>query len=224
MSGPLRPYRVVIVDDQALVRAGLVRILSPEDGFDVVGQSGDGADAVRVVADLRPELVCMDVRMRGMDGIEATTRIKAMADPPSVLILTTFDDDEILWGAVHAGADGFILKEASAEDLIHAATVVASGGAWLDPQVTPRILAASRHVAPATHNRDPRLDRLTRRELDVLRAMAGGATNAEIAAHLFVGEATVKSHVSSVFLKLEVRDRAAAIIRAFTAGLVDPNA
>jgi DNA-binding NarL/FixJ family response regulator len=217
------PYRVVIVDDQALVRAGLVRILSPEDGFDVVGQTSNGVDAVRIVADLRPDLVCMDVRMRGMDGVEATTRIKAMTEAPSVLILTTFDDDEILWGAVHAGADGFILKEASAEDLINAATIVASGGAWLDPQVTPRILAASRHAAPVHHSRDVRLDRLTKRELDVLRAMAAGATNAEIAAQLFVGEATVKSHVGSLFLKLEVRDRAAAIIRAFTTGLVDPN-
>jgi DNA-binding NarL/FixJ family response regulator len=219
----MTPYRVVIVDDQALVRAGLVRILSPEDGFDVVGQTSNGVDAVRIVADLRPDLVCMDVRMRGMDGIEATARIKAMTEAPSVLILTTFDDDEILWGAVHAGADGFILKEASAEDLIHAATIVASGGAWLDPQVTPRILAASRHAAPVRHGRDVRLDRLTKRELEVLRAMAAGATNAEIAAQLFVGEATVKTHVGSLFLKLEVRDRAAAIIRAFTTGLVDPN-
>jgi len=216
-------FRVVIVDDQALVRAGLVRILSRDDGFDVVGQSGDGEDAVRVVADVRPDLVCMDVRMRGMDGIEATTRIKAMPDAPRVLILTTFDDDDILWGAVHAGADGYILKEASAEDLIHAATVVASGGAWLDPQVTPRVLAASRQAASVPRGRDARLDRLTGRELEVLRSMAAGATNSEIAAQLFVGEATVKSHVGSLFLKLEVRDRAAAIIWAFHHGIADPH-
>ncbi len=217
------PIRTILVDDQALVRAGLQRIFSPVDGFEVVAECSDGAEAIRAVVEWRPDLVCMDIRMRGMDGIAATAAIRELDHPAPVLILTTFDDDEILWGALQAGAAGFIMKDASAEDLIRAATVVAAGGAWLDPQVTPRVLEASRRQQrPATH--DQRLGRLTDREIEVLRAIATGATNAEIAERLFVSETTVKSHVGHLFAKLEVRDRAAAIIAAFRTGLVDPLA
>ncbi|MGD9694276.1 MAG: response regulator [Thermoleophilia bacterium] len=215
------PLRVLLVDDQALVRAGLQRLLSPADGFAVVGECGDGAEALEALTRLerRPDVVCMDVRMRGMDGVEATRRIGELDDPPPVLVLTTFDDDEILWGAVEAGAAGFILKEASAEDLIRAVRTVALGGSWLDPQVTPRVLAAYRRDGAPRQRRGAELEQLTAREREVLVQMATGATNAEIARTLVVSEATVKSHVGNVFMKLGCRDRAAAIVFAFEHGV-----
>ena len=164
----------------------------------------------------------MDMRMRGMDGIEATRRIRADDGPP-VLVLTTFDDDDILWGAIDAGAAGFILKEAPATDLIRATQTVADGGSWLDPIVTPRVLAHHReHVLP--HAREAgRVEQLTERENEVLLAMARGLSNTEIAEELIVGVATVKSHVGSIFTKLDVRDRAGAIVYAYQRGLVDPE-
>jgi DNA-binding NarL/FixJ family response regulator len=213
--------RVLLVDDQPLVRAGLQRLLSPEDGFTIVGECGDGAEALRALAglDAPADVVCMDVRMRGMDGVEATRRIGELDDPPPVLVLTTFDDDEILWGAVEAGAAGFILKEASAEDLLRAVRCVALGGSWLDPQVTPRVLDAYRREGTLRQRRGAELDKLTAREREVLVLMATGATNAEIAEELSLSETTVKSHVGSVFMKLSARDRAAAIVYAFEHGV-----
>lgn len=213
--------RVLLVDDQPLVRAGLHRLLSPADGFEIVGECGDGAEALEALArlDPPPDVVCMDVRMRGMDGVEATRRIGELEDPPPVLVLTTFDDDEILWGAVEAGAAGFILKEASAEDLIRAARTVALGGSWLDPQVTPRVLDAYRRQGTVRQRQGAELEQLTAREREVLVQMATGATNAEIAQALYVSEATVKSHVGNVFMKLGCRDRAAAIVFAFEHGV-----
>ena len=219
--------RVLLVDDQALARAGLKMILGPEDGFEVVGECGDGAAALSTVAALRrsgggPDVVLMDVRMRGMDGVEATRRLRAKPDGPPVLILTTFDDDEILSAALRAGAAGFLLKDAPAEDLIRATRTVAEGGAWLDPAVTGRVLAAYRTGAPARAADSARLAALTPRELDVLRLVGRGATNQEIAAALFIGEPTVKSHIGHILDKLELRDRAAAIVFAFDHGLVQP--
>jgi DNA-binding NarL/FixJ family response regulator len=216
--------RVLLVDDQPLVRAGLQRLLGPEDGFIVVGECSEGAEALRALAalDAPADVVCMDVRMRGMDGVEATRRIGELDDPPPVLVLTTFDDDEILWGAVEAGAAGFILKDASTEDLLRAVRCVALGGSWLDPQVTPRVLAAYRREGARRQRRGAEVEQLTGREREVLALMATGATNAEIAEAMFLSEATVKSHVGNVFMKLGARDRAAAIVYAFEHG-VAPN-
>lgn len=215
--------RVLIVDDQPVVRAGVARILGPDDGFEVVAECDDGDEVVDAVVDHRPEVVLMDVRMRRVDGVEATRRLREVADQPPVLVLTTFDDDDVLWGALDAGAAGFILKDASAEDLIAATRAVAGGAAWLDPKVAARVLGAVRSGGRARPAEQARLAELTEREHDVLRHMARGATNAEIASALIVGEATVKSHVGAIFSKLGVRDRAAAIVFAYDHGIVDPH-
>jgi len=218
MSG--RVIRVVLVDDQEIVRAGIGRILGPPDGFEVVAECGDGQEAVAAVAATAPDVVLMDIRMPRVDGLEATALIRQVDDPPPVLVLTTFDEDRVLWGAIEAGVSGFLLKDASAEDLIAATRAVAAGGAWFDPSVAPRVLEAYRdRVAPANRERQ-RLDQLTERENAVLRLMARGAANQEIGETLFVSEATVKSHVGSIFAKLGVRDRAAAIVFAFDHGIV----
>jgi DNA-binding NarL/FixJ family response regulator len=215
--------RVAIVDDQAIVRAGLARILSPVDGFEVVAECADGRQAVDELPALRPAVVLMDVRMPALDGIAATTELRALDDPLDVLVLTTFGEDEVLWGAIEAGAAGFVLKDSTADDLIAAVRAVAGGAAWFDPAVAPRLLERYRRVvAPAARDAS-RLDLLTEREHDVLRLMARGATNAEIGATLFVAEATVKTHVGSIFGKLGVRDRAAAIVFAYDHGVVTPG-
>jgi DNA-binding NarL/FixJ family response regulator len=210
---------VVLVDDQQLVRTGLHRILAEEDGFTVVAECADGAEALAAVGTVAADVVLMDIRMRGMDGIEATRRLRE-ADGPPVLVLTTFDDDEVLSGALEAGAAGFVLKEASAEQLIEATRAVASGGAWIDPAVLPRVLAGYRATVVPRQREGARAGQLTDRELDVLRQMATGASNAEIGRRLVVSEATVKTHVGSIFAKLAVRDRAGAIVFAYQHGLV----
>jgi DNA-binding NarL/FixJ family response regulator len=216
--------RVALVDDQAIVRTGLARILSPADGFDVVAECADGRQAVEELPDASPDVILMDIRMPRLDGIAATALLRAAEDPIPVLVLTTFGEDEVLWGAIEAGAAGFVLKDSSAEDLITAVRAVAGGGAWFDPAVAPRVLARYRQVvAPATRDA-ARLDLLTEREHAVLRLMARGATNAEIAATLHVAEATVKTHVGNIFGKLDVRDRAAAIVFAYDHGVVSPGA
>ena len=215
--------RVALVDDQVIARAGLARILSPTDGFEIVAECADGQEAVEELPAVRPDVVLMDIRMPRLDGITATARLRAEPDALPVLVLTTFGEDEVLWGAVEAGAAGFVLKDSSAEELIAAVRAVAGGGAWFDPAVAPRLLERYRRVvAPATRDA-ARLDLLTEREHDVLRLMARGATNAEIAATLYVAEATVKSHVGSIFTKLGVRDRAAAIVFAYDHGVVTPG-
>jgi DNA-binding NarL/FixJ family response regulator len=215
--------RVALVDDQAIVRAGLARLLSPPDGFEVIAECADGRQAVEELPALRPDVVLMDIRMPVLDGITATVQLRALEDPLEVLVLTTFGEDEVLWGAIEAGASGFVLKDCSAEELIAAVRAVAGGGAWFDPGVAPRLLDRYRRVvAPAARDAS-RLDGLTDREHEVLRLMARGASNAEIAEALFVAEATVKTHVGSIFGKLGVRDRAAAIVFAYDHGVVTPG-
>jgi DNA-binding NarL/FixJ family response regulator len=214
---------VALVDDQALVRAGLARILSPEDGFEVVAEFADGREAADQLPALAPDLALMDVRMPVLDGIEATKLLRESAPEIAVLILTTFGEDEVLWGALEAGAAGFVLKDASAEDLIAAVRAVAGGAAWFDAAVAPRVLDHYRtRVAPAARDAT-RLELLSDRELDVLKLIAKGATNHEIASTLFVAEATVKTHIGSIFGKLGVRDRAAAIVFAYDHGVVVPG-
>lgn len=214
--------RVLLVDDQPLVRAGLARIFSPQLGLTVVGECSDGDEVIDALAGAQPDVIVMDIRMKRVDGVAATAAVRAVHGPP-VLILTTFDDDELLSGALRAGAAGFQLKDAPGEDIVRAVEAVAGGGAWLDPGVTGRVLAAYRSSAPDDGARAEdvrRLNGLTARELDVLRLIGRGAANAEIAAELYVSEATVKSHVSHILQKLALRDRAAAIVFAFDHGVV----
>lgn len=207
--------RILLVDDQELVRVGLRRILHPDEGFEVVRECRDGMEVIEAVDKCRPDVVVMDIRMKEMDGVEATRRLRERADSPPVLVLTTFDDDELLSGALRAGAAGFQLKDAPAEDIIRAAREVASGGAWLDPAVTGRVLSTYRAVTSPSTKDDERVRDLTPRELEVLKLMARGATNAEIADELVISEVTVKTHVNHILTKLDLRDRAAAIVFAF---------
>ena len=215
--------RVALVDDQAIVRAGLARILSPADGFEVVAECADGRQAVEELPKQHPDVVLMDIRMPAMDGIAATKRLRSLEDPLSVLVLTTFGEDEVLWGAIEAGAAGFVLKDSSAEVLIAAVRAVAGGAAWFDPGVAPRLLERYRRVVAPAARDSARLDLLTEREPEVLRLMARGATNAEIGRSLHVAEATVKTHVGNIFAKVGVRDRPAAIVFAYDHGVVTPG-
>jgi DNA-binding NarL/FixJ family response regulator len=216
--------RVALVDDQAIVRAGLARILAPDDGFLVVAECADGREAVEQLPALHPDVVLMDIRMPALDGIAATAKLRAGAEPPVILVLTTFDEDEVLWGAIEAGASGFVLKDSSAEDLIAAVRAVAGGGAWFDPGVASRVLGEYRRLVAPAAREEERLDSLTEREHEVLRMVARGATNSEIAAELYLAETTVKTHIGNIFTKLGVRDRAAAIVFAYDHGVVTPGA
>jgi DNA-binding NarL/FixJ family response regulator len=215
--------RVLLVDDQPLVRAGLSRILRSRDGFEIVGECEDGQEALEAVAADRPDVVLMDVRMKHMDGAEATRRLRENPDAPPVLVLTTFDDDEVVQAALSAGASGFVLKDAPGEDIIRATRVVAGGGAWLDPSVTGRVLETYRSQALPRAEEASKIEELTGRELDVLRLIARGATNQEIAGALFISEGTVKTHIGHILAKLGLRDRPAAIVFAFDHGVVGPG-
>ncbi|MBV9005592.1 MAG: response regulator transcription factor [Solirubrobacterales bacterium] len=216
--------RVALVDDQAIVRTGLARILSPADGFEVIAECADGRQALDELPRLEPDVVLMDIRMPVLDGIAATAGLREVSETIAVLVLTTFGEDDVLWGALEAGAAGFVLKDSSAEDLIAAVRAVAGGAAWFDPAVAPRILEHyRRRVAPAGREA-ARLDLLSEREREVLALIARGATNGEIAATLYLAEATVKTHIGSIFGKLGVRDRAAAIVFAYDHGFVVPGA
>ena len=210
--------RVLLVDDQELVRAGFRIILQSEAGIEVVGEASDGAQAVELAKRLRPDVICMDVQMPGTDGIEATRQLAA--DPEvtaGILILTTFHRDDYLFDALQAGASGFLLKTARAEQLVEAVQVVARGDALLSPDVTRSVIQQfSRPVAPAAPVG------LTERESEVLALVSRGLSNAEIAAELFLGEATVKTHVSKVLVKLGVRDRLQAVVYAYDNGLIAP--
>ena len=214
--------RVLLADDQELVRTGLRGILRTEFGFDVVGECADGSEVIPAVQSLAPDIVLMDVRMPVVDGVRATRELRGRDPSPPVLALTTFDDDEVLAGMLRAGASGFILKGVPAEDLQRAVRAVASGGAWLDPAVTGRVLAIYRSAALAPARPDAGLGALTSREREVLALIGQGQTNAEIAAGLFVGEGTIKTHINHVFTKLQLRDRAAAVVYAFDHDLVSP--
>lgn len=220
MSGATR---VVLVDDQELVRSGLRRILRPQEGFEIVSECADGDEVEAAVTDHAPDVVVMDLRMKRVDGIEATQRLRAGDTAPPVLVLTTFDDEELLSGALRAGAAGFVLKDAPAEDLIRAVQRVAGGDSWLDPSVTGRVLDAYRTSAPSGGVGGSVVEELTPREREVLGLMGRGLTNAEIADALYISEVTVKSHVGHIFTKLDLRDRSAAIVFAFDHGLVTPG-
>lgn len=209
---------VLLVDDQPLARAGLRRILEPQDELTVVGECEDGDQVLGAVDRLDPDVVVMDVRMRRVNGAEATRLLQARAESPPVLVLTTFDDDDTVAAALGAGAAGFVLKDAPGEDIVRATTTVALGGSWLDPQVAGRVLATYRRIATRTPDRAA-VETLTPREQDVLRQVGLGATNAEAAEALHVSEATVKSHLGHVLTKLGLRDRAAAIVFAHNNGL-----
>jgi DNA-binding NarL/FixJ family response regulator len=213
--------RVLVVDDQELVRAGF-RMILERNGFDVVGEAVDGVDAVQRAAELAPDVVLMDVRMPRMDGIEATRQIVAHGPAIRVVALTTFDLDEYVYEAVRAGASGFLLKDISPTDLVHAVGVVARGDALLAPALTRRLL--DRYVArPLPGTTPERLAVATEREIDVLRLVAQGRSNAEIAADLFLSEATVKTYVSRLLTKLDLRDRVQLTVLAYQCGLVAPG-
>jgi len=215
--------RVVIVDDQPLVRSGIAFIISTEPGMSVVSEAPNGELGLAAVANFRPDIVLMDIRMPVMDGITATRRLHEAGGPP-VLVLTTFDDDDVLWGALQAGAAGFLLKDTPADDLIAAIRLVAGGGSWLDPRVTRRVLDVVRDMRRAERGRVRGFEDLSDREREVLALIATGASNPEIATVLHLSERTVKGHVSNIFAKLDARDRAAAIILAFEAGMVASHA
>jgi DNA-binding NarL/FixJ family response regulator len=217
------PIRVVLVDDQPLVRAGIAFILSTEPGIEVASEAVNGELGLVAVREHRPDVVLMDIRMPVMDGIDATARLHAAAGPP-VLVLTTFDDDDVLWGALQAGAAGFLLKDTPADDLCAAIRALAGGGSWLDQRVTQRVLSAVRSGRPRLATvAGGVVERLSDREIEVLTLMSQGASNVEIGARLYVSERTVKGHVGSIFAKLGARDRAAAIILAYESGLVVPG-
>jgi DNA-binding NarL/FixJ family response regulator len=215
--------RVLLCDDQALVRQGFRRLLDAEEGIEVVGEAEDGEQAVALAARRSPDVVLMDIRMPRLDGIEATRRITGGPAPaPKVLILTTFGQDEYVFQALRAGASGFLLKDESLDRLLEAINVVAGGSALLSPEVTRTVIARfageGRPAEPP-----PAFAELTTREREVLDRLGRGATNAEIAAELVLGEATVKTHVSSVLLKLGLRDRTQAVVFAYEHGLVRPG-
>jgi len=219
--------RVLLVDDQPLLRTGFRMILEAEDDIEVVGEAGDGAEGVRQARAERPDVVLMDIRMPVMDGVEATREIAGpgLPDASKVLILTTFDLDDYVVEALRAGASGFLLKDVPAEQLVDAIRVVAAGDAVVAPSVTRRLLDrfASRLPAAGQDATPARLDGLTDRELEVLKLMARGLSNAEIAGALVVSETTVKTHVGHVLTKLALRDRVQAVVLAYEVGLVSPG-
>jgi DNA-binding NarL/FixJ family response regulator len=214
--------RVLIADDQALVRSGFRMIIDARDDLEVVGEAEDGAEAARLAGELDPDVVLMDVRMPEIDGIEATQRIVSSGSETRVLVLTTFDLDEYVYAAVRAGASGFLLKDVRPEDLVDAIRLVAEGNALLGPTVTRRLLEHFADGEPGPTA--AAVGELTEREQEILRLVAQGHSNAEVAAKLFLSEATVKTHVSSILRKLGVRDRVQAVIAAYDAGLVRPRA
>jgi len=223
-GGPDRTIRVLVVDDQTIVRAGFAALLNAQPGITVVGEAGDGREAVALAAQTRPDVVVMDIRMPGMDGIEATRRMLDRPDADlKVLVLTTFDVDEYVYDALRAGASGFLLKDATADELVSAVRVVARGDALLAPQVTGRLIREFTRQRRTRPQPPAELATLTARETEVLVLIAGGLSNAEIARRLVLSEHTVKTHVARVFTKLGLRDRAQAVVLAYESGLVVPG-
>jgi DNA-binding NarL/FixJ family response regulator len=214
--------KVLVVDDQDLVRTGFRVILDAEPDLEVVGEAGDGDEAVRAVAALAPDVVVMDIRMPKVDGLAATRQITGMSESAKVLILTTFDLDEYVFEALRAGASGFLLKDAGAEELLTAVRVIAAGDALLAPSITRRLIEDYAKRPPAATRPDLTAD-LTPREIDVLTLIGRGLSNTEIAQELVVSDATVKTHIGRIFTKLDVRDRAQAVVYAYEGGLVQPG-
>jgi DNA-binding NarL/FixJ family response regulator len=219
--------RCLIADDQAMVREGFAAVLAAQPGLEVVGQAGDGAGAVRLTRHLHPDVVLMDVRMPVMDGLQATREILSAASGPDgrprVLMLTTFDLDDYVYEALRAGASGFLLKDATAAELIHAVLVVASGDALLAPSVTRRLIADFARRPRESRSAPATLGALTARETEILRLIAGGLSNAEISETLVIAEQTTKTHVGRILAKLGLRDRAQAVVVAYETGLVTPR-
>jgi DNA-binding NarL/FixJ family response regulator len=211
--------KVLIADDQALVRTGFRKILESEPDLEIVGEAGDGGEAVEAALLLRPDVVLMDIRMPRLDGLEATRRL---AGKTRVLVLTTFDVNEYVYEALRAGASGFLLKDAPADQLVTAIRVVAAGEALLAPSITRRLIEEFAR-RPLSNERPAELEALSPRELDVLRLVARGLSNAEIASELYVGDATVKTHVSRILQKLNLRDRVQAVVLAYESGLLQPG-
>ena len=221
MTAP--PIRVLLVDDDALMRAGLEAIFSSDDAIEVVGEAPDGRVAIERVRTLRPDVVLMDVRMPDVDGILATREIVSVAPSTRVVILTTFEDDEYIFGALTAGASGFLLKRTSPELLIEAIKAVAAGDSLLSPSVTRRVIDRMASLPSGEAVLDRRVEQLTARERDVLEQLARGLSNAEIAAALVIEESTVKTHVKRILMKLGLRDRVQAVIFAYESGLTRPG-
>jgi DNA-binding NarL/FixJ family response regulator len=215
---------VLLCDDQQLVRDGFRLILDLEDDMDVVGEAGDGVECIQQVATHRPDVVLMDIRMPRMDGVEATRRLVAADTPAKILVLTTFDLDEYVYEALRAGASGFMLKDVPRDQLVAAIRLVARGDAVTAPKVTSRLIEQYVTTPPPTVGPPDAVAALSERELDVFRLLARGRSNAEIAAELFLGEATVKTHLRSILTKLDLRDRVQAVVLAYECGLVRPGA
>jgi len=216
--------KVLIADDQSMVRAGFRMIIEMQNDMEVVGEAADGAETIAAVKKLKPDIVLMDIQMPGMDGLEATRRIVEMHDevPTKVLILTTFERDDYIFEALRAGACGFLLKNATPEDLVAGIRTVAEGNALLAPSVTRRVIARFAGQ-PKSRDYTDSLSRLTTREVDILKSIARGKTNAEIAQELFIGEATVRTHVSNLLSKLDLRDRVQIVAFAYESGIVQPG-
>src|SRR6476469_3848408 len=216
--------RVVLADDQALVRGGFRMMLAAEDGIEVVGEAGDGQEAIEQARALRPDVVVMDIAMPRVDGVEATREILATVDPaPRVLIVTTFDIDEYVFSALRAGAAGFLLKNAPPEQLVDAITVLAQGDSLLSPSITRRLIEDYASRGPSVAEQAAKLDGLTPREHEVLRLVTKGLSNAEIAEELVVSQGTAKTHVASILMKLGLRDRVQAVVLAYELGVVRPG-
>ena len=217
--------RVLIVDDQSLVRAGFRMILESEEGVEVVGEAADGEEALTAVAELEPDVILMDVRMPNVDGLEATRRLlEGKVEGPRVLILTTFDLDEYVYEALRVGASGFLLKDTPPEQLVEAIRVVSNGDALLSPVITRRVIEEFVRRPPASvRTPPPELEELTTRELEMLRYVARGLSNAEIAKEAYVSETTVKTHMAHILMKLHLRDRVQAVVFAYENGVVAPG-
>jgi DNA-binding NarL/FixJ family response regulator len=223
VTGPVPSVGIVVADDHEVVRAGFAALLETQPDFTVLGTASDGAEAVQISRELRPDVILMDVRMPGTDGIEATRQLTGGAGGPRVIILTTFDLDEYVYDALCAGASGFLLKDVTAERLFDAVRVVAAGEALLAPTVTRRLISEFARLRPAAPAPSVAVAELTPRETEVLRLLAEGLSNPEIAGRLVITEETVKTHVSRVLHKLALRDRAQAVVFAYESGLVRPG-